>query len=119
MTPAEQLGYRFALVAGKLPDGLSLPFQAMVFPVFDGVISLNWSDRSTDGQDPIDFTVQIVVVDSAGNESVPQIARVYDDPGGCGILARSGPISACAAAVAIAALAAAMLAARRRRGPVE
>jgi hypothetical protein len=107
MTAPDRIGYRFALEAGTLPAGFSLPTSA-IEP------SLSLYLIADDGDEPIDFTLRVVAIDLAGNQSAPQTVRVYDDPGGgCGIgrgrasgMGRAGPV--------VAAL---LLAARlRRRG---
>ena len=114
-TPPTQIGFRMSLAAGALPSGLSLPSDA-VKPWGD-VLALNWPDGANDDQEPIDFTLRVVAIDLAGNESPPQTVRVADDPGGAGcVVARPGTAPEGAAGVAIGAL---LLVVRRRsrRGP--
>jgi MYXO-CTERM domain-containing protein len=109
MSQPSAIGYRFSLVSGKLPDGLQLPADA-VRPGTGSSVVLAWIDEMTDTQEPFDFTVQIVAVDEAGNESAPQTLRVQDPgtSGGC----RVGDGRAGGAVLALALLA---LAAPRRR----
>jgi hypothetical protein len=109
VTPATNLGYRFSLAAGALPPSFFILLdQPSQVPVSDGKIWFNWDD-GTEDHAPIDFTLQVVAIDRAGNESAPQIVRVTDDPGGGCAVARPHP-RALAWAVA-----AALLLARRRR----
>ena len=68
MTAPERIGYRFTLEAGELPPGLTLP-DAGVEPNAPDAVVLDWN--GTTGR-PVDFTVQIVAIDRAGNESAPQ-----------------------------------------------
>lgn len=103
MTAPAQIGYRFTLESGMLPAGFTLPPTAVVGT------ALWWG--SDPGHGAIDFTLRVVAIDLAGNESAPQTVRVVDDTGGgCAIvwLRRS---SAGPAVLAIAAL---LLAAPRR-----
>jgi hypothetical protein len=113
VTPATGLGYRFTVVAGTLPPVFSIPLnQPSQVLVSDGQIWFNWDDGTEDHQS-IDFTLQVVAIDRAGNESAPQTVRVTDDPGGCAIARPRAPYRG----LAFAALAALLLAARHpRRG---
>jgi hypothetical protein len=85
VTPADRIGYRFAVVGGRLPSGFSLPGETVNIFISGGTLWLNWIDGATDDQEAIDFSLQIIAVDSAGNESAPQIVRVHDEAGGCRI----------------------------------
>jgi hypothetical protein len=73
-TPPERLGYRITLAEGTLPEGLELPSTAFRQPM------LHWIDGATDDQEPIDFSVRIVAVDRAGNESAPSAPIRIRDP---------------------------------------
>jgi hypothetical protein len=85
VTPATTLGYRFSLAAGALPTAFVILLdQPSQVAVTDGQIWFNWDDGKED-QSPIDFTLQVVAIDRAGNESSPQKVRVTDDPGGCAL----------------------------------
>jgi len=110
VTPATNIGYRFSLAAGALPTAFTILLdQPSQVTVSDGTLWFNWDD-GTEDHAPIDFTLQVVAIDRAGNESAAQTVRVTDDPGGCAI-ARPHPRGlACI-------VAAALLLARRRRGP--
>ena len=108
MTPPAQIGYRVTLAGGTLPAGLTLP-------AFDlantGGVRLFWGDDASSGE-AFDFTLQVVAIDLAGNESAPQTVRVHDDPPGLCAIARGGVSQSGRAALVVAAL---LLAARRRR----
>jgi hypothetical protein len=84
MTPAEKIGFRITLAAGTLPSGLTLPADAIDLPPGFPFVGLTWVDGATNDQDPLDFTLSIVAVDLAGNESAPQTVVVHDDGGGSG-----------------------------------
>jgi hypothetical protein len=114
VTPATGLGYRFMLIAGTLPRAFSILLnQPSQVVVSDGEIWFNWDD-GTENHQPIDFTLQVVAIDRAGNESAPQAVRIQDDPGGCAIARPRAPYRG----LGFAALAALLLAARRPRGRV-
>ena len=87
VTAPTSIGYRFTLEAGSLPQGFTLPTEALE-PSGD-TIYLLWADGATDDQDSLDFTLRVVAIDLAGNESAPQSVRVFDDRGGCAV-ARAG-----------------------------
>jgi hypothetical protein len=85
VTPANNLGYRFSLAAGALPASFFILLdQPSQVTVSDGKIWFNWDD-GTEDHAPIDFTLQMVAIDRAGNRSAPQMVRVTDDPGGCAV----------------------------------
>jgi hypothetical protein len=84
MTPAEQIGFRITLAGGTLPAGLTLPADAIDLTPGYPIVGLIWVDGATNDQDPVDFTLSIVAVDRAGNESAPQTVVVHDDGGGSG-----------------------------------
>jgi hypothetical protein len=84
MTPAEKIGFRVTLAAGALPSGLTLPADTIDLPPGYPFVGLTWVDGATDNQDPLDFTLSIIAVDLAGNESGPQTVVVHDDGGGSG-----------------------------------
>jgi hypothetical protein len=111
MTPAARLGYSFSLESGTLPDGFTLP-PTPLEPQTATSIGLAWVDGAVDGQDPLDFTLRIVAVDGAGNESVPQHVQIRQGgSGGC----RVGPSARADGTGGFLVVAAAALAARRRR----
>jgi hypothetical protein len=111
VTAPGKIGYRLTLMGGSLPEGLALP--GAIEPYANALV-LIWSDGRTDDQEDIDFTLSVVAIDLAGNESAPQTVRVSDHPGfGCAVARpRSGRD-----ALACLVVAAAILAARRRRTP--
>jgi MYXO-CTERM domain-containing protein len=70
-----------------------------------------WADGASDDQEAIDFTLSIVAVDHAGNESAPKTVRVVaEGRGGCAVASRTHRRDV----VAFPLLALATLAARRR-----
>src|SRR3954470_5000711 len=80
VTAPEGIGYRFSLVDGTLP--MSFPIlldQPSRATVADGKLWFNWDDGAATGRGPIDFTLQVVAIDQAGNESAPQTVRVSHD----------------------------------------
>jgi hypothetical protein len=103
MTPAAKIGYRVTLVAGAALH-LSPSDDRAVLGLYDGSLMLFW-----DGDD-FDFTVQLIAVDAAGNESAPKTVRISDG-GGCRVGGRR--VSNCAGLV----LALIIAAARPRRRP--
>jgi len=106
-TAPGKIGYRFSLAAGRLPAGLTLSQTA-----FDaeGPTLILYFD--TDNTDAIDFTLQVVAIDHAGNESTPQTVRVFDESGAPCAVARGPDSRDGFAAIAVVAL---LVAARRRR----
>ena len=81
MTPPDRIGYRLALVAGALPSRFTLPAGVVDVALSDASVWLMWSGLEGD----IDFTLQLVAVDTAGNESAPETVRIRDDAGGCSV----------------------------------
>jgi len=105
MTPPEKIGYRLTLESGHLPAGEVLPADA-IEPI-GGLLKVYFIDATS-----FDFTLQVVAIDLAGNESAPQSVQVQDlHTQDCSAAGRpalpSGP--------AVLAVAAILLAARRRR----
>jgi MYXO-CTERM domain-containing protein len=117
-TPAAALGYRVTQVSGSGP--LDLPLEAVRA---NGDLVLVWTDGATDDQEPLDFTLAVVAVDLAGNESAPTEVHVTD-PGSeavalppCGAIAQgSGCVDASAAGALLGFGALGGL--RRRRSPI-
>jgi hypothetical protein len=87
VTPPTRIGYRLTLAAGSPPAGLQLPAYPVEFAGGGGV-ALAWRDGATDDQEAIDFTLKIVAIDLAGNESAAQTVRVSDDSGHACAVAR-------------------------------
>jgi MYXO-CTERM domain-containing protein len=80
MTAPDRIGYRFSLVNGTLPANLVLRTTA-IEPVA-GVLRLFFPDDTGS----FDFTLQVVAVDLAGNESAPQNVHVVNaEPSDCSI----------------------------------
>ncbi len=88
-TAPGRVGYRLSLAGGALPAGLSLPPDA-VEPNADGSLALVWGDGATDTQDSFSFTLDIVAIDAAGNESAPQVLVIEDGArgGACALAGR-------------------------------
>ncbi len=110
-TPSESMGYRAVLLEGALPETLWLSEDAHLGP---DRLTLLWTDGATDEQEPLDFTLGLISVDLAGNESAAAEVWIVDDgrsasaePTGCAAAAASG-----LAAILLAALPALL---RRRR----
>jgi hypothetical protein len=123
MTPTEKIGFRVTLADGTLPAGLTLPADAIDLPAGYPFVGLTWVDGATNNQDPLDFTLSIVAVDLAGNESAAQTVVVHDDGGGSGgsascqlSAARSGGSghTPASAAICLTVFALLMAACRRR-----
>jgi hypothetical protein len=102
------IGYRFTLEAGALPPGLRLP-EVAIAPSRTIVRLVIAGD---DGDDAFDFTLRVVAIDRAGNESAPQTVRVAHDPGGACAIARRRPSRGAAPWLALAAV---LIAAHRSR----
>jgi hypothetical protein len=77
-TAPDRIGYRFTLASGSLPDGFTLP--AFAWDPVGTTVVLFW-----DGDGDLDFTLQVVAIDLAGNESAPQTVRIQDDSGACAV----------------------------------
>ena len=110
MTSADEIGYRMAVVAGS---GFTPPSGA-VRPGISGDTFWLFLDGYPDD---IDFTLQMIAIDAAGNASAPQTVRIHDDAGACSVGRRDRAGTASLAIVALA-LAAVARRRRRRRSPV-
>ena len=108
-TAPEQIGFRMSVAAGSLPEGVTLPSDAVKSS--GDMLALFWVDGARNDQEPIEFTLRVVAIDLAGNESAPQTVRVSDDPGGCTI----APARRSCPGLAFVAAAALLLATRRCR----
>ena len=113
MSPPDMIGYRLSLESGALPPGLTLPPDAIRPGEPSDQLLLYWSDHAD--QPWFSFTVRMVAVDLAGNESPPQLLLVVDDPAhaACTVARGGVPRPALAGIAALAVL----LATRRRRRP--
>jgi hypothetical protein len=106
-TPVDKIGYRVALVAGaaaNLSTGLRNDIAVLATPVG---LTVFW-----DGDDDFDFTIQVVAVDAAGNESAPRTVTISSGGGGCSVGHRRVGDGV---ALAVITLALATARARRRR----
>jgi len=82
VSPQDKIGYRFTVASGTPPAGLVFPENPVDFPLGETAFNFPWNDGATDVQDAVSFTLRIVAVDQAGNESAPQMLAVQDeDPG--------------------------------------
>ena len=107
LTPVDRIGYRVTLVAGEAPRLLNLGGNPMRGAI-DGSLTLWW-----DGDDDFDFTLQLIAVDAAGNESAPKTVRVSDG-GGCSVSGRRPSDGSALALLALALLSVAARPLRRR-----
>jgi len=114
MTPPEKIGYRLSLESGMLPLGLTLPLDAIEPGEPSDQLLLYWSDGAD--QPPFAFTIRIVAVDLAGNESPPQLMLIADEQAGHAACTVARGRHARPSLAGIAALAV-LLATRRRRRP--
>jgi hypothetical protein len=107
MTPPAQIGYGFSLAGGTLPQGFVLPATALRAPSLIAV-SLTWPDGATDVQDSLDFSLRVVAIDLAGNQSTPQTIRIQQAAaGGCrvaGGVEKNGNATALLTGVALVVL---------------
>ncbi len=112
-TPPAKIGYRLTLLEGTLPHDMQLPATA-IRTIEDGQLWLDWGDGDSDDQESFVFTLQVVAIDLAGNESAPQTLMIADGgSGGCRLAGRAPPLAPGTLAGLLLALAA--LARRRPR----
>lgn len=78
MTPPDRIGYRMTVVAG---GGFTPPAGDVRPGVTDDTYWLFLNGNPDD----IDFTLQMIAIDEAGNESVPQTVRVQEHSGSCSV----------------------------------
>jgi hypothetical protein len=79
VSPQDKIGYRFTVASGTPPTGLVFPAEPVDFPLGETAFDFLWDDGATDQQEPVAFTLRIVAVDQAGNESAPQMLAVHQD----------------------------------------
>jgi hypothetical protein len=104
MTPVDRIGYRVSLVAGAAPDLSTGLIQTVPVLAETNGLALFW-----DGDDDFDFTVQVIAIDAAGNESAPRTVQITSGGGGCSVGHRRA-----SDAFALAVLALALASARAR-----
>jgi len=73
------IGYRLTLDSGTLPPGVVLPITA-TDPHGDAVLVFIGNEATS-----LDFTLQVVAIDLAGNESAPQTVHVEHHSDSCSI----------------------------------
>lgn len=77
---AEAIGVKLSLASGILPVGVNLPTEPILLR--NGAFELVWVD--TDPTSNIQFELDVVAIDTAGNESAPTRVQVTDTvPLGC------------------------------------
>jgi hypothetical protein len=106
VTPPADIGYRLSLVDGVLPANTTLPATA-IDPFLDQVRVYFPHDTVA-----FDFTLQVVAIDLAGNESPPQSVHVHHFESSECSLGRGGAARPAVGWIAVAAL---IACARRRR----
>jgi hypothetical protein len=107
---SDQIGFLIAFVGGRPPSGLYLPLNP-IRPGSDGLLWFHWSDLDPDAE--LDFSLDVVPVDLAGNFGTPGAVRIKDGgSGGCRIAGSSR--RSLAGSVSLLALAVLALRARRR-----
>ena len=80
MTPVDRIGYRVTLVAGAAPGLSTGLIQAVPVLAETNGLTLFWN-----GDDDFDFTVQVIAIDEAGNESAPRTVQITNGGGGCSV----------------------------------
>lgn len=78
-TDRYRIGYRFSLESGVLPSNFALPATA-IDPNGD-VVRIFFNSETAS----FDFTLQVVAIDLAGNESAPQSVRVVQMNHACAV----------------------------------
>jgi len=106
ITPVDRMGYRLTTGAGTAPLVHSWQDGQAIGGAQDGTLTLAWS-----GDEGFAFTLQVVAVDLAGNESEPRTVHINDTTSGCRV---GGRRSRGAHAPLIVALAMAIAVVRRR-----
>ena len=76
--PGESTGYIFSIVEGQFEDQLfhEKPIQATDYFLKDSLYNFIWLDGSSDVQEPIDVTIEIVAISKTGQRSSPQKLKV-------------------------------------------
>ncbi|MCB9736474.1 MAG: hypothetical protein H6745_28180 [Deltaproteobacteria bacterium] len=102
-TASDDLGYRFELVSGKLPNGASLP-NGTVSLLQDEEALIVWIDGRSDDQESFHAVVRVIPVDRAGNEGPGVEVRLGDEGSGCQAGGRELPPNALFIALALLVL---------------
>jgi len=76
-TGIDKIGFRITLAEGTLPAGLALPAEAVDFPP-DGNYFFEFAWYSPADASTASFTLQVIAIDLAGNESAPQLVEVRE-----------------------------------------
>jgi len=79
-TEAGRIGYRLSLASGTIPQDMSLPVTD-IEPLF-GLVRVYFNRDTVTSWD---FTVQVIAIDLAGNESAPQMVRLEHSDSGCAV----------------------------------
>jgi hypothetical protein len=79
MTAPEQIGYRLSLESGTVPPDVGL--TTMTQDPFLGFVRIYIREETTE----FNFTLRVVAIDAAGNESAPQTVVVEHHDSGCSI----------------------------------
>ena len=79
MSPADKIGYRVTVVAGTAP--LVASWGGAIDGAPDGTLTLRWNENDGGNGGDFYFTLQLVAIDAAGNESAPQTVKVYGADG--------------------------------------
>jgi hypothetical protein len=72
--PDDAVGSEIRLRGGELPEELDLPTGPLLGPE----VTLTWPDGAVDEQEPVDFAIDVVAVDAAGQPSAPVQVQVFD-----------------------------------------
>lgn len=78
-TVPSEMGYILEHAGGTLPDGMTLPTQAM--RVMNDQVWFHWIDGATDEQEALEFAVALIAVDRAGNRSAASAPVWVRHPG--------------------------------------
>jgi hypothetical protein len=82
-TPAEEMGYRVEIDGDFPGDGLSGMSEGMVIRADNGVLYLNFIDPDPENKNSWDFSLRVIAVDLAGNESEPSRDFSFEQEAGC------------------------------------
>ncbi|TAA48549.1 hypothetical protein [Corallincola spongiicola] len=77
-TQSQPVGYMFRIVQGQFEDKLfyEQPIQATDPYREENLYKFVWLDGSSDVQEPIDITLEIVAISKTGHKSGPQTLRI-------------------------------------------